>query len=196
MFPLLFVFVLDFSHLLFYHQLPSDIITPANVKHCHPLKCRCSFKLHHLLPLGITATQCHPPLELCRCSTAQMFPPLELCHCSNIAWASHSPLNVTPTQMPPPQTLLLHKRCPPQCYILGLTQGAFFIFHLLTKPFPSCDQPPIHLDHMTNHLTSHLTTHMTCYMPSSHLLLKCHLPHVTCSQITCASPDIPLPNST
>jgi len=35
-------------------------------------------------------------------------------------------------------------------YVLGLTQGAFFIFHLLTKPFPSHDQPPIHLDHMTN----------------------------------------------
>ena len=51
------------------------------------------------------------------------------------------------------------------CYVLGLTQGAFFIFHLLTKPFPSRDQPPIHLDHMTNHLTSHLTTHMTSHMP-------------------------------
>ena len=58
------------------------------------------------------------------------------------------------------------------CYVLGLTQGAFFIFHLLTKPFPSRDQPPTHLDHMTNHLTSHLTTHMTSHMPSSHLLLK------------------------
>ena len=55
-----------------------------------------------------------------------------------------------------------------ECYILGLMQGAFFIFHLLTKPFPSRDQPPIHLDHMTNHLTSHLTTHMTSHMPSSH----------------------------
>ena len=75
-------------------------------------------------------------------------------------------------------------------------QGAFFIFHLLTKPFPSCDQPPIHLNHMTNHLTSHLTTHMTSHMPSSHLLLKRHLPYVTCFQITCASPDTPLPNST
>ena len=59
---------------------------------------------------------------------------------------------------------------------LGLMQGAFFIFHLLTKLFPSRDQPPIHLDHMTNHLTSHLTTHMTSHMPSSHLLLK----NVTC----------------
>jgi len=54
---------------------------------------------------------------------------------------------------------------PAGCYVLGFTQGAFFIFHLLTKPFPSCDQPPIHLDHMTNHLTSHLTTHMTSHMP-------------------------------
>jgi len=51
------------------------------------------------------------------------------------------------------------------CYVLGLTQGAFFIFHLLTKLFPSRDQPPIHLDYMTNHLTSHLTTHMTSHMP-------------------------------
>jgi len=43
------------------------------------------------------------------------------------------------------------------CYVLGLTQGAFFIFHLLTKPFPSHDQPPTHLDHMTSHLLpSHL----------------------------------------
>ena len=31
--------------------------------------------------------------------------------------------------------------------------GRNFHFYLLTKPFPSCDQPPIHLDHMTNHLT-------------------------------------------
>jgi len=37
----------------------------------------------------------------------------------------------------------------PRCYVLGPTQGAFFIFHLLTKPFPSRDQPPIHLNHMT-----------------------------------------------
>jgi len=57
------------------------------------------------------------------------------------------------------------------CYVLGLTQGAFFIFHLLTKPFPSRDQPPIHLDHMTNHLTSHLTTHIT----------KSHAIPITCS---------------
>jgi len=63
-------------------------------------------------------------------------------------------------------------------------QGAFFIFHLLTKPFPSRDQPPIHLNHMTNHLTSHLTTHMTSHMPfqspapkspAHHLIL----PHLT-----------------
>jgi len=38
------------------------------------------------------------------------------------------------------------------CYVLGLMQGAFFTFHLLTKPFPSRDQPPIHLDHMTSHM--------------------------------------------
>ena len=82
------------------------------------------------------------------------------------------------------------------CYVLGLTQGAFFIFHLLTKPFPSRDQLPIHLNHMANHLTSHLTTHMTSHMPSSHLPLQCHLPYVTYFQITCTSPDTPLPNST
>ena len=29
-----------------------------------------------------------------------------------------------------------------RCYILGLMQGVFFIFHLLTKPFPSHDQSP------------------------------------------------------
>ena len=74
--------------------------------------------------------------------------------------------------------------------------GCIFHFYLLTKLFPSHDQPPIHFDHMTNHLTSHLTIHMTSHMPSSHLFLKCHLPYVTCSQITCASPDTPLPNST
>ena len=68
------------------------------------------------------------------------------------------------------------------CYVLGLTQGVFFIFHLLTKLFPSRDQPPIHLDHMTNHLTSHLTTHMTSHMPfqspapQSHLVLYHLLP--------------------
>jgi len=73
-----------------------------------------------------------------------------------------------------------------RCYILGSTQGAFFIFHLLTKPFPSRDQPPIHLNHMTNHLTkspdhphdqSHATS-VTCFSKSPvlyHLLLK-----VTC----------------
>ena len=62
-----------------------------------------------------------------------------------------------------------------ECYVLGLTQGAFFIFHLLTKPFPSRDQPPIHLDHMTNHLTSHLTTHMTSHMPFQSPALQSHL---------------------
>jgi len=76
------------------------------------------------------------------------------------------------------------------CYVLGLTQGAFFIFHLLTKPFPSCDQPPTHLDHMTNHLTSHLTTHMTSHMPFqspaplSHLCITWYSltwPHMTLS---------------
>jgi len=75
-----------------------------------------------------------------------------------------------------------------RCYVLGLTQGAFFIFHLLTKPFPSRDQPPIHLDHMTNHLTSHLTSHMTSHMPfqspapQSYLVLYHLLPshlHIT-----------------
>jgi len=54
-------------------------------------------------------------------------------------------------------------------------QGAFFIFHLLTKPFLSRDQPPIHLDHMTNHLTSHLTTHMTSHMPFKSPALQSHL---------------------
>ena len=119
MFSLLFVFVLDFSHLLFYHQSPLDVITPANVKYCHPLKCCCSFKLCRPLPSGITATQRRPPLELCRHSTTQTFPPLDLRRCSNIAQALHSPLNVAPTQMPPPQTLLLRKRCPPRTSSLG-----------------------------------------------------------------------------
>jgi len=77
------------------------------------------------------------------------------------------------------------------CYILGPTQGAFFIFHLLTKPFPSRDQPPIHLDHMTNHLTSHLTTHMTGHMPFQSPTPQSHLSYITCSQVTCASPDTP-----
>ena len=45
-------------------------------------------------------------------------------------------------------------------------------------------------------LNSPTTTHMTSHMPSSHLPLKHHLPYITCSQITCASPDTPLPNST
>jgi len=83
-----------------------------------------------------------------------------------------------------------------KCYVLGLTQGAFFIFHLLTKPFPSRDQPPIHLDHMTNHLTSHLTTHMTSHMPFQSPAPQSHLSYITCSQVTCASPDTPSPDLT
>jgi len=79
-----------------------------------------------------------------------------------------------------PATILLAPHSP-HCYVLGLTQGAFFIFHLLTKPFPSCDQPPIHLDHMTNHLTSHLTTHMTGHMPFQSPAPQSHLPYITCS---------------
>jgi len=68
------------------------------------------------------------------------------------------------------------------CYILGPMQGAFFIFHPLTKPFPSRDQPPIHLNHMTNHLTSHLTTHMTSHMPFQSPAPQSHLSSITCSQ--------------
>jgi len=83
-----------------------------------------------------------------------------------------------------------------RCYNLGLMQGVFFIFHLLTKPFPSCDQPPIHLDHMTNHLTSHLTTHITSCMPFQSPAPQSHPPYVTCSQVTCASPDTPSPDLT
>ena len=82
------------------------------------------------------------------------------------------------------------------CYVLGLTQGAFFIFHLLTKPFPSRDQPPIHLDHMTNHLTSHLTTHLTSHMPFQSPAPQRHPFYVTCSQVTYASPDTPSPDLT
>jgi len=82
------------------------------------------------------------------------------------------------------------------CYVLGLMQGAFFIFHLLTKPFPSRDQPPIHLDHMTNHLTSHLTTHMTGHMPFQSPAPQSHLSYITCSQVTCTSPDTPSPDLT
>ena len=66
------------------------------------------------------------------------------------------------------------------CYVLGLMQGVFFIFHLLTKPFPSHDQSPIHLNHMTNHLTSHLTTHMTSHMPFQSPAPQSHLFYVTC----------------
>jgi len=74
-----------------------------------------------------------------------------------------------------------------ECYVLELTQGAFFIFHLLTKPFPSHDQPPIHLDHMTNHLTTHMTSHMTFQSPA---------PQVTCASLDIPSPDpIPTPDS-
>ena len=108
-----------------------------------------------------------------------------------------------------------HQAIHATCYVLGLTQGAFFIFHLLTKPFPSRDQPPIHLDHhlltkpfpsrdqppihlnhMTNNLTSHLTTHMTSHMPSQSPAPQSHLSYITCSQVTCASPDTPSPDLT
>jgi len=82
------------------------------------------------------------------------------------------------------------------CYVLGFTQGAFFIFHLLTKPFPSRDQLPTHLDHMTNHLTSHLTTHMTSHMPFQSPAPQSHLSYITCSQVTCASPDTLSPDLT
>jgi len=85
---------------------------------------------------------------------------------------------------------------PPSCYVLGPTQGVFFIFHLLTKPFPSCDQPPIHLDHMTNHLTSHLTTHMTSHMPLQSPAPQSHLSYITCSQVTRTSPNTPSPDFT
>jgi len=78
------------------------------------------------------------------------------------------------------------------CYVLGLTQGAFFILHLLTKPFPSHDQPPIHLDHMTSHLTTHMTSHMPFQSPAP----QSHLSYITCSQVTCASPDTPSPDLT
>jgi len=78
------------------------------------------------------------------------------------------------------------------CYVLGLTQGAFFIFHLLTKHFPSHDQPPIHLDHMTNHLTTHMTNHMPFQSPAP----QSHLSYITCSQVTCTSPDTPSPDLT
>ena len=83
-----------------------------------------------------------------------------------------------------------------RCYVLGPTQGAFFIFHLLTKPFPSRDQPPIHLDHMTNHLTSHLTTHMTGHMSFQSPAPQSHLSYITCSQVTCVSPNTPSPDLT
>jgi len=72
----------------------------------------------------------------------------------------------------------------------------FFIFHLLTKPFPSRDQPHIHLDHMTNHLTSHLTTHMTSHMPFQSPAPQSHLSYITCSKVTCASPDTLSPDLT
>ena len=74
----------------------------------------------------------------------------------------------------------------PCCYVLGATQGAFFIFHLLTKPFPSRDQPPIHIDHMTNHLTK----------SPDHPHDQSHAIPITCSQVTCASPDTPSPDLT
>ena len=63
----------------------------------------------------------------------------------------------------------------PHCYVLEIPK---FIFHLLTNTFPSRDQPPIHFDHMTNHLTTHMTSHLF---------------YITCSQVTCTSPDIPYP---
>ena len=65
---------------------------------------------------------------------------------------------------------------------LGLRRVHFSFFHLLTKPFPSRDQPPIHLDHMTNHPTSHLTTHMTGHMPFQSPAPQSHLSYITCSK--------------
>jgi len=44
---------------------------------------------------------------------------------------------------------------------------------------------------MTNHLTSHLTTHMTRHMPFQSPAPQSHLSYITCSQVTCASPDTP-----
>jgi len=82
----------------------------------------------------------------------------------------------------------------PFCYVLGPMQGAFFIFHLLTKPFPSRDQPPIHLDHMTNHLTSHLTTHMTSHMPFQSPAPKSPAHHLILPHLTSHDP-IPTPDS-
>jgi len=83
----------------------------------------------------------------------------------------------------------------PSCYVLGLTQGAFFIFHLLTKPFPSRGQPPIHLDHMTNHLTSHLTTHMTSHMPFQSPAPKSPAHHLILPHLTPCHSKSPAPKS-
>ena len=174
MFSLLFVFVLDFSHLLFYHQLPLDVVTPTNVKHCHPLKHRCSFKLCCPPPLGITATQCHPPLELCCHSTAQMFSPLELCCCSNVTQASHSPSNVTPTQMPPPQTLLPCKCHPPWTLLLGKRCSGLA---LPPPPWtsPPLKHPPLKLHHHTNIIPLDLCSwsNVTQASPPFKYCLKC-----------------------
>jgi len=90
----------------------------------------------------------------------------------------------------------MQRRVDGDCYVLGPMQGAFFIFHLLTKPFPSCDQPPIHLDHMTSHLTTHMTCHMPLQSPAPkspayHLIL----PHLT-THMTCHMPlQSPAPKS-
>jgi len=86
--------------------------------------------------------------------------------------------------------------CFPAVTFLGLCRGAFSHFPLLTKPFPSRDQPPIHLDHMTNHLTSHLTTHITSHMPFQSPAPQSHLSYITRSQVTCTSPDTPSPDLT
>jgi len=72
--------------------------------------------------------------------------------------------------------------------------GCIFIFHLLTKPFPSRDQPPIHLDHMTNHLTSHLTTHMTSHMPFQSPAPESPAHHLILPHLTSHDP-IPTPDS-
>jgi len=68
--------------------------------------------------------------------------------------------------------------------------GCIFHFHLLTKPFPSRDQPPIHLDHMTNHLT----THMTCHMPLISPAPKSPAHHLILLHLTSHDP-IPTPDS-
>jgi len=133
----------------------------------------------------VTAPELPKPNDTTQATQSQLFT-FPTCCSSASPRSSHFPhlppsLSANWTQATFSQDAPLATHRASSCYVLGLTQGAFFIFHLLTKPFPSCDQPPIHLDHMTNHLTSHLTTHMTSHMPfqspapQSHLVLY-HLP--------------------